>query len=429
MNTWQDYRAAGDTAAFLMGLVGSHEAGEAVRTARTADLYDRQRNVTVNEYVRRLYTLTGSPVADYTASNQKIASNFFNRLNTQRAAYSLGNGVTFAGAGTRARLGADFDTRLYEAGRLALIHGVCFLFWNIDRAHVFPLTQFAPLWDEESGALRAGVRYWRLAPEKPLRATLYEEDGFTALTEQGGGLVPSGEKTPYRRRVRRVPADGAEEVVGGENYGALPVVPLWGSRLRQSTLVGMRQAIDSYDLIRSGFANDLTDCAEIYWLLENYGGMTDGELMRFRDRLKFQHIAVADTGGEGRITPYARDIPHAARQAYLALLREGIYEDFGGLDVSRISASSRTATEIQAAYQPLDEQADDFEYQVIEAVRSILTLMGIDDTPLFKRNRIANQLEQVKLVMLEADVLDRETLLTKLPNLTPEEVQAVLERT
>ena len=95
----------------------------------------------------------------------------------------------------------------------------------------------------------------------------------------------------------------------------------------------------------------------------------------------------------------------------------------------RLSAGARTATEIQAAYQPLDEQADDFEYQVIECVQQLLGLLGIEDTPYFTRNRIANQLEQVRTVMEEAPVLDRQTLLEKLPNLTPEEAQTVLRRT
>ncbi len=428
MLTYQDYGRDADREGFLRRLIAEHEACGAVRTARTADLYDRQRNRTIAETVQKIYTLSGLPVTDPTAGKQRIASNFFNRLNTQRAAYLLGNGAGFEKAGTKARLGADFDTRLMQAGRLSLIHGVSFLLLNVDRVHVFPLTEFAPLWDEETGRLRAGVRYWRLSANKPLRAVLYEEDGYTRCAWEKDGFH-AGEKRPYRLRVRTVPAEGGETILGGENYGALPVVPLWGSRLHQSTLVGMRQAIDSYDLIRSGLANDLCDCAEIYWLLENYGGMTDTELARFRDRLKFTHIASLDTGGEGRVTPYTQEIPHAARQAYLELLRAGIYEDFGALDVTRLSAGARTATEIQAAYQPLDEQADDFEYQVIECVQQLLGLLGIEDTPHFTRNRIANQLEQVRTVMEEAPVLDRQTLLEKLPNLTPEEAQTVLRRT
>ena len=43
-------------------------------------------------------------------------------------------------------------------------------------SHLF---EFAALQDEETSAIRAGVRFWQLADNKPLRATLYEEDGYT----------------------------------------------------------------------------------------------------------------------------------------------------------------------------------------------------------------------------------------------------------
>lgn len=428
MITYQDYMEEGDKLALIRRIVKEHIASDAVAVARDADLYDRRKNRTINEFVKKVYTLSGIAVTDYTASNNRIASNFFNRLNTQRTTYSLGNGVTFNVDGVKERLGTDFDTRIAEAGRFALIHGLSFLFFNVDRVHVFPLTEFAPLWDEETGALRAGIRYWRIDPKKPMQAVLYEEDGYTVYRAEGtDDLEQVEEKRAYRQTVRFTPADGEPEVVGGENYSALPIVPLWGSRLHQSTLVGLQQQIDSFDLICSGFANDLTDCAQIYWLLENYGGMTDADVAKFRDRLKFQHFAVADTT-EGRITPYTQDIPTAARQTYLDMIRSRIYEDFGALDVVAFSAGQKTATEIHAAYQPLDEQADDFEYQIIDAVQAILRLIGIEDTPIFKRNRITNPMEQVQMVMMEADVLDAETLLKKLPNITADEVPDILAK-
>ena len=428
MITYQDYLKESNTAVFLSRLISDHESSAMVHTAVDADLYDRRKNRTINEYVQKMYSMSGIAVQDYTASNNKLASNFFNRLNTQRATYSLGNGITFNGEGVKEKLGQDFDTRMMEGGRLALIHGLSFVFFNVDRVHIFPLTEFAPLWDEETGALRAGLRYWRIDPKKPLQAVFYEEDGYTVYRAESGSVLEiAEEKRPYRERVRTVPADDTPEVIGGDNYGSLPIVPLWGSRLHQSTLIGMQQQIDSYDLICSGFANDLEDCAQIYWLLENYGGMTDADMAKFRDRLKLQHIAVADTT-EGRVTPYTQELPTAARQTYLEMIRSRIYEDYGGLDTVSFSAGQKTATEIQAMYQPMDEQADDFEYQIIEAVQAILRLIGIEDTPVFKRNRITNQLEQVQLVMMEADLLDSETLLRKLPNITDDEVADILAK-
>lgn len=428
MITYQDFLKEPDKPAFVSRLIGHHKQSQTVKTAQIADEYDARRNTTINEYIQKIYTVSGYEVKDFTASNNRIASNFFNRLNTQRATYSLGNGVTFSTDGLKQRLGQTFDTRLMQGGYLALIHGVSFLFWNVDRLHVFPVTEFAPLWDEDTGALRAGVRYWRIDEHKPLQAVLYEEDGYTMMrAEAGADLKIVQDKRPYKRHVRTVPIDNSQQIIGDENYGTLPIIPLWGSRLHQSTLVGFRQQIDSYDLIRSGFANDLQDCAEIFWILGNYGGMTDQDIARFRDRLKLQHMAVADVS-EGSITPYTQDIPYAARQTFLDMIRKGIYEDFGGLDVTEFSSGQKTATEIQAAYQPLDEQADDFEYQIIEAVQQILKLIGVEDTPVFKRNRITNQMEQVQLVMMEADVLDRETLLKKLPNVTPDEIDEIMAR-
>ena len=76
----------------------------------------------------------------------------------------------------------------------------------------------------------------------------------------------------------------------------------------------------------------------------------------------------------------------------------------------------------------MHEEADDFEYQACEFVQQILALMGIEDTPVFKRNRISNEKEQVEMVMMEADYFDDETVLSKLPNVTPDEVAHILAR-
>ena len=443
MLTYQDFVEAGDAnrEGFVLEAIERHKSGKAYRTARMADAYDRQENITVNSYVQRVFDITGSKLVDFTASNNKIASNFFHRLNTQRTMYSLGQGVSFIDvdeAGkedtTKERLGRHFDHDLRTLAYDALIHGVCFGFWNLDRLFVFPMTEFAPLWDEYDGTLRAGIRFLRIDQSRPMQVVLYEADGYTRYQSRQDAsgatselLEAVDEKRPYIERTSYTPADGIEQVIGGENYSALPVVPMWGSRLHQSTLVGMRQAIDSYDLIRSGFANDLTDCAQIYWLVSNAGGMGDKDLQKFLDRLKINHIALVDSDGGGNAQAYTQEIPYAAREKYLQMIRDGIYEDFGALDVHTVAAGA-TNDHIDAAYQPMDEEASDFEYQVSEFVQQLLALMGIDDAPVFKRARISNQLEQTNMVIAEAQYLDSETVLRKLPNISPSEVPGIMRR-
>lgn len=443
MYTYQDFKRDGGGLQAITNAITHHLDSNLYKTAKSADEYDHQRNETIMNYVKLIFTMTGTPVEDFTASNNKLCSNFFHRLNTQRCTYLLGNGVTFSdhkeetkdeeGAVattdiTKETLGKRFDTDLKNMGYNALIHGVCFGFWNVDKLHVFPVTEFVPLWNEESGILQAGIRFWRIDPNKPMIVVLYEMDGYTKYkSKQASGMdfEEMASKKSYKMVINVSEEDG-EEVIGEENYGSLPIVPMWGSRLKQSTLVGMKEKIDSFDLIRSGFANDLTDCAQIYWILENCGGMTDTELARFRDRLKINHIAMVDTENS-KATPYTQDVPYGARSAYLAEIRSGIYEDFGGLDVHAVAAGA-TNDHIDAAYQPMDEEADDFEYQIIEFVCQILNLIGIEDTPIFKRNRISNQREQTDMVLSAADHLDDETILNKLPFLTIDEVPDILAR-
>lgn len=444
MLTYQDFlKEQGDVAGFIHKAIGQHIMTDMYKIAKSADRYDHQKNETIYNYVRTIFTATGSEVVDFTAANNRIASNFFHRLNTQRCMYSLGNGVSFSmhkeermqdGVKitvdtTNERLGRSFDTQLKDLAYKALIHAVSFGFWNVDRLHVFPLTEFVPFWDEDTGALRAGIRFWRLSEDKPTIAVLYEEDGYTKYRSrnnaQGTDFEIADPKRSYKQVYAISEADGTQ-MVGDENYGSLPIVPLWGSKLHQSTLVGMQRQIDSYDLIRSGFANDLTDCAQIYWILSNCSGMSPAELARFRDRLKIQHIAVADTDNSG-VTPYTQDIPFQARKQYLDSIRNEIYEDFGALDVHTVAAGA-TNDHIDAAYQPMDEEADDFEYQIIEFIQQVLRLIGIEDVPVFKRNRISNQTEQTQMVMLAAQYLDDETILQKLPWITVDEVQSILAR-
>ena len=324
MITFQDFEEATDKKAFIIDAIARHQVDPFTQTALVADLYDRQRNKTINEYVQVIFNLFGQSMEDFTATNNKISSNFFHRLNKQRCTYSLGNGVSFANAkrkklpsglymtvdSTKDALGVEFDTDLSKLCYKGLIHGVSFGFWDYNKLYVFPITQFVPLWDETTGKLRAGIRYWRLHPDKPLIVVLYEEDGYTKYKAESdhGELIETQAKKKYVTTVQKTEVDGVIAEEGG-NYSTLPVIPFWGSNLKQSTLIGMREKIDSFDLIRSGFANDLQDCSQIYWIIENCGGMSEADLARFRDRLKLQHIAGIPNADDGaKATPYTQEI-------------------------------------------------------------------------------------------------------------------------
>ena len=262
MYTYQDFINDGGGVQAMSNAIVHHTKSDLYKTAKSADEYDHQRNETITNYVKLIFTMTGTAVEDFTATNNKLCSNFFHRLNTQRCTYLLGNGVSFSDHNektidedgvevttdtTKNKLGKRFDADLKNIGYNSLIHGVSFGFWNLDRLHIFPVTEFVPMWDEETGALRAGIRFWRIDNNKPMIAVLYEEDGYTKYKSKavvGMDFEEIVSKKPYKLIVSETEEDG-EEIIGEENYGILPIIPMWGSKLHQSTLIGMKEKIDS----------------------------------------------------------------------------------------------------------------------------------------------------------------------------------------
>ena len=414
MKTYQDLQQNTDRPSFIMQAINEHKSSEMYRIAYDAELYDRQMNVTIMSYQKLLYTVSGKAVPDNYSANHKMCSNYFNRFITQENQYLLGNGVMLENEANKERLGAHFDAKLQQAGRNALVDGVSFVFWNLDHIEVFNLTEFVPIYDEETGALMAGIRYWQVDSDKPMRATLYEIDGYTDyIKRKDNPLVVQTEKRTYKQIVRQSAADG-EQIEPGGNYPGFPIIPLWGNQHHQSEFVGLRENIDAYDLIKSGFANDLDDCTQIYWLLKNAGGMSDTDIAQFLDRVRTTR-AVAITDGDDGATaePHTIEIPYASRVAYLDRLEQDMYNDFQALNVTSLSAAAKTATEINAAYQPFDNKVDQYEYCVVEMLEKLFALVGIEDIPTFTRNKIANRTEEMQMLMLAAPYLDDEYITHK----------------
>ena len=450
--TFQDFEQhEADRAKWIGQAIAQYMRSDEYKLALDADEYEKQKNITINEYVRMVYDITGVGTPDFTSTNNRIASNFFHRLNTARVAYSLGNGVSFARKRqerkedqtlvtldtTKDELGEDFDDILFRTALCATEHGRCYCFYNDGEYYVFPMTEFMPLQDEVTGKIRAGLRFWSLEWKKrPIIVDLYEEDGYSRyMTSKGkyglGALELVEPKKPYKEAVQHSEADG-DEIVGGENYlvdgqATIPIAVMYGNRAKQSTLVGMRANIDAYDLIHSGYANDWSECAQVYWIINNAAGMDEGDIARLRDRMLLQHIVVADESNS-QITPYTQEIPFNSREACLNRIKNSIYRDYGIIDVDNIQSQNVTATQIRAAYQAMDEEADAFEYQVNLFIQQILALVGIEDYPVFDRNRISNELEETQMIMMAAQYLDDETLLKKLPFVTIDEVDGILAR-
>lgn len=416
MRTYQDLEACGDDpkkrAAFILDAIRDHKNSPLYEKAVEAQLYYEGENPTITRYEKIIYDMQGRAYRDMYTANHKISSSFFGFAVKQEYNYLLGNGVSFGKSSTKKELGPDFDIKVSRAGEYALIGGESFGFWNLDHMDVFEVTEFVPLEDEENGGLRAGIRFWQLDPEKPLRCTLYELDGFTEYRmEKGQALEILTEKRPYILHTKATKMDSTV-IIEGENYPGFPIIPLKNNRKCKSELNGKRNTIDALDLACSNMVNNVDEGNLIYWVLTNCGGMDDLDDARFVEQLKIAHVTHVDGEEGARAEAHTIEAPFQGTQATIDMLEKKLYQDFQAFDASAVTAGNQTATAIKASYAPLDLKVDEFERQVTEFILKILELAGIDDQPTYTRNKIINTQEEMQTLAIMEPWVD-EVYMTK----------------
>ena len=417
--TYQDLLAIGDEdrnrVEFVLKAINNHKNTDDYKTAAIAEEYNKHKNVTINEFQKLLYTVTGKAIPDNFSANYKMACRHFHRFITQENQFLLGNGVNWD-TNIENKLGTKkkpFDTQLQILGKKALIQKVSFGFFNNDHVDVFEFLEFVPLFDEEDGALKSGIRFWQIADDKPLRATLYELDGYTDIIwRQGQEYEILQQKRPYKLKVRYSEADG-EEIYDGENYPGFPIIPFWANSEHQSEIVGLQEQLDCYDLIKSGFANTVDEASYVYWIIQNAGGMDDLDLAHFVERIKTVHAATVDDTG-ATAESHQLEAPYESREALLNRLNADLYRDAMALDVESIASGAATATQIRAAYEPLNSKVDDYEYCVREFISQLLDIAGLDAEFSFTRSMIVNVAEDINSIIAAAQYLSPDYVTRKI---------------
>lgn len=415
IKTYQDLIDVGDgdreRKDFVISVMNDHKCSQAYKDARIAQDYYSGVNTTITGYNKYIRDAFGKQIEDIWSPNHKIACRYYAYLVNQLALFLLGNGVSFNEQSTKDKLGKNFDQVCVAILIDALNGGVAYGFANKDKVEHFSSLEFAPLLDEETGYLRGGVRFWRLDDRKPLRLTLYEEDGYTEYIQRNGeDLEILKPKRAYIQKVKMSDATG-EISVEGMNYPTFPIVPLYNTG-KQSELKGNREAHDALDMMMSGLVNNVDSGEVVYWLLKNSGGFDQVDMNRFIQTLKATHVAMIDN--EDDVTPHSPIVQFQASEAAIAQLRRQIFDNHMGFDAKQVQAGAATATEIRAAYEPLNAKTDLLEFHVTEFINGILAVFGIDDDPTYTRSYIINQNEAIQTILSAGNDLPQEYKLKKI---------------
>jgi hypothetical protein len=100
------------------------------------------------------------------------------------------------------------------------------------------------------------------------------------------------------------------------------------------------------------------------------------------------------------------------------------------LDTTDIASGAVTATQIEAAYEPLNEKLDLFEAQVTDFIHRLLAVAGVEDDPVYERSIMINKTETINSITAGALYLDDEYVTEKIMTVLgdKDKVQDVLDK-
>lgn len=394
-----------DRKLFILRAISDHESSSEFKTGVAAGKFYRHQDPDMEKIEKVYYDFQGVAHQDTFSPNHKLTSNFYYICISQMVQYLLGNGVSFDAPEIKEKLGNDFDYKLQTLLTWAANDGVSYALVTPNGivpfnfacdSHKEPC--FIALYDEESGALKAGIRYWRLSHDKPLMVTLFETDGYTEYKKSKSGVLEIiKEKRGYDVNEISNDVEGVYMSNGAE-YSEIPIVPLKFIN-NQSSLVGNRATLTAYNLATSNMMNDITEFNLVYWVLKNAEAMDEYDDSQFLANLLRTHVLHLPETVEAtphEITPKFESIEVAIKR-----LKEQLISDFMAVDWERMSGGNITTVEIEAAYTNLKLKCSDVERCVGEFIRGVLKILGFDpNTPFhFKPDVTINKSEEIQNIL------------------------------
>lgn len=403
---------------FIYAVISEHESSQIYRNGAVSGLFYRGSDPDLEAIKKVVYDREGNAHIDTVSPNHKLTSNLYHLFINQLVSYELGNGVSFNNPEIKKALGgAEFDYILQQILIYAANDGEAYGLVTDDG--IIPLCcackvngdepLFIPLKDEDDGEVKSGIRYWRLAEDKPLRVTLYEADGWTEYKEaEDGNLQIYREKMPYR--VRRI-SNKIEGEIGivSQKSGDFPIVFMKFIN-NQSSIVGNRAKLFAYDVVLSGMVN-CVDMNTVYWTLRNAEGMSPQDDLNLVADMIYRRII--HTPEDVEVKKEEISTNHKAFSDVLGVLRQQLFTDFQAVDTESVSSRNVTTVEIKAAYENLNLKCDEIERYIASFIRGCLKVKGFDQNEPFhfKRPNNINELEYVtKIAGISAQIGDETAL-------------------
>lgn len=417
MLTFQDFLAAKSREDFLLQAIAEHENSEKYKIGQLAAEFYAGNDPILEKVKKIIYDLNGMAHKDYFSADSKLKTSYYQIFAMQTVSYSFGNGVAFDNEEIKKKLGSSFDADINDWVTYAVNDGEAYAYVTENKITPMSIGSdktkpiFVPLIDVETGAVKAGFKYWRLDDDKPLRITLYEPQGYTEYKQPyGEKLSAISDLKAYKGTVTKFEA--FDDVVNAEAVEGIPIVKLSFFN-DQSYIANKVNMLTEYNALLSKLSSNSRENDLVYWIIKNCGGMDEIDDNKFLMKIIQAHVAHLDEGQEAE--PKQLVAPHEGILAALETLRKQLFFDFAAIDFERMSGGNITTYEIKQAYANKDLYADRFEMNFARAMEQVLKLMGYEgETYRLTRSRLIDVNGESQVILSEAPYFGEEVTTKRL---------------
>lgn len=220
-------------------------------------------------------------------------------------------------------------------------------------------------------------------------------------------------------------------------FGEVPFIEFDNNDLKTSDLDNVKELIDVYDKVFSGFVNDIEDIQEVIFVLSDYGGT---DLDEFLKGLKKYKTVDMQSSGEDKsgLSTITIDIPVEARNTLLSMTEKQIYVQGQGVDPNPEKFANTSGVALKFLYTLLELKCGlmetEFRLGFGKLVRLICKHLEFNPKKInqtWTRNMITNDTEISEIIKNSVGIVSEKTLRKNSPlteDLEEEEKQVELER-
>lgn len=373
-------------------------------------------------------------------SDNKIPSNFYKLLVNQKTAYAFTEKVSFDTGEKQLNdliteaLGDAFQKKCKSLCVQASNAAVGWLhYWRGDdkKFHyaVIESKQIIPVWTKDlEKELYAVLRVYSMLDDRDgSEYIIYEYWTDTQCESFRRKADDSLEALEYFNQYLIIDVDtGVEEYqsVYEHGCGEIPFIFFNNNDEGMNDLTDIKELIDAYDKVFSGFLNDLEDIQELIFIITNYGGESDNALQILQEMKSKKVINVESDGADDKsgISTLAIEIPVEARKEMLTITRKAIFEQGMGIDPDPQNFGNSSGVALKFLYSLLELKTGfmetEFRISFNRLIRAILRFYGKTAKMLdqrWTRTSVVNEAERADIAQKSKNVISDETIVRNHP--------------